>query len=403
MTDPDLVRKLFEALNWSQWPATRQLASSPCRLCHHCRAIDFASQSYELQRSLQDLYKTSAECVLCTFLYRHLSALDAKVQEPLKLVRTESTIKLHPLDQPIISLYCDTGVPARKSPETYTQADLDRPESGSALPALSFATLGLPLLPEPASPEQFLLLNSLIHHCDESHDCMAAQKHLQSPASSGLPTRLIDVGKGNTDPIRLVRTSEKLAAMGQYITLSHCWGPARNLAVLTRARIAQMMESISYHDLPASYQDAVRITRALGSRYLWIDSLCIIQDDSDDWTTEVNRMEDVFSNAYCRIAASSAASVSVGFLGPRRLRDAIRLSTPEGALLYLAEHIDDFRADVERSVLSSRAWILQERALSRRTIYFTSTQVYWECGHGVVCETLSQLRKLVMLALQPTG
>lgn len=74
-------------------------------------------------------------------------------------------------------------------------------------------------------------------------------------------------------------------------------------------------------------------------------------------------------------------------------RDAIMLSTPAGAPLYLAEDVDNFRADVENSILSSRGWVLQERALSRRTIYFTSTQVYWECGNGVICETLAQPRK----------
>lgn len=258
---------------------------------------------------------------------------------------------------------------------------------------MPFAQLGLPLLPQAASPEQFTLLNSLVHHCDDKHDCMAVQEPTES--SSALPTRVIDVGRYDAEPIRLVETSQEPAATGWYIALSHRWGDLRReQRFCTYAdNLSQRKERIEYNDLPANFQDAVRVTRALGVRYLWIDSLCIIQEDPKDWAAESGRMEDVFSHAYCTIAASSADSSLVGFLGDRRPRDAIMLPTPGGAPLYLAEDIDDFRTDVENSVLSSRGWVLQERALSRRTIYFTSTQVYWECGNGVVCETLSQMRK----------
>lgn len=274
-----------------------------------------------------------------------------------------------------------------------TPADLRIPVFGPAPSAVPFTQLGLPLLPQAASPEQFILLNSLVHHCDEKHECMAVQGPTES--SSELPTRIIDVGRYDAEPIRLVETSQEPAATGRYIALSHRWGDLRReQRFCTYAdNLTQRKERIEFDELPASFQDAVRVTRALGVRYLWIDSLCIIQEDPKDWAAESGKMEDVFSHAYCTIAASSAQSSLVGFLGDRRPRDAFRLLTPGEVPLYLAEDIDDFRTDVENSVLSSRGWVLQERALSRRTIYFTSTQVYWECGNGVVCETLAQMRK----------
>lgn len=226
---------------------------------------------------------------------------------------------------------------------------------------------------------------------------MIIQDHSQFPGE--LPTRLIDVGKDDFEPIRLVETRPASVQVppvtGPYIALSHRWGelnPEQRFCT-HEDNIEQRKTYIGYDSLPRTFQDAVRITRALRVRYLWIDSLCIIQEDPDDWATESGRMGEVFSNAYCTIAASSASSSLTGFLGPRRPRDVIQLSTPDGVPLYLAEAVDDFRADVEHSILSSRGWVLQERALSRRTIYFTSTQVYWECGKGVVCETLAQLRK----------
>lgn len=219
---------------------------------------------------------------------------------------------------------------------------------------------------------------------------MTPEVDLESPPE--LPTRLIDVGMNNEGPIRLIQTNQE--ARDRYIALSHCWGQLSDDQRFCTydSNLDHRMADIPYDQLPATFRDAVDVTRALGVRYLWIDSLCIIQQNATDWANESARMEDVFSNAYCTIAASSASSSLVGFLGPRTPRDAIEITTSSGPI-YLAEPIDDFAGDVENSVLSTRGWVFQERALSRRTIYFTSKQVYWECGDGVMCETLAQLRK----------
>ena len=137
-------------------------------------------------------------------------------------------------------------------------------------------------------------------------------------------------------------------------------------------------------------QDAVTVTRGLGERFLWIDSLCIIQDDADDWNIESKKMETVFGSAYCTIAASSAKNSTEGFLNPRSPRQCARL--PDTAL-YICENIDNFHRDLEEGELSKRSWVLQERALSCRTIHFTTTQTYWECGGGVHCESLIKMHK----------
>lgn len=219
---------------------------------------------------------------------------------------------------------------------------------------------------------------------------MKPQNDSESPPE--LPTRLIDVATDSNGPIRLIQTSGK--AQRRYIALSHCWGQLSDdqRFCTYESNIKQRMADIPYDQLPATFKDAVRVTRALGVRYLWIDSLCIIQKNKEDWFRESAKMEDVFSNAYCTIAASSASSSLVGFLGQRRPRDTIRVPASSGPV-YLAEDIDDFATDVEKSILNSRGWVFQERALSRRTIYFTSKQIYWECGDGIICETLAQLRK----------
>lgn len=229
-----------------------------------------------------------------------------------------------------------------------------------------------------------------MHICDEKHGCVSTER---LPATySLLPTRLIDVGDNDTKPIRLMENVQ--GSRGKYLALSHRWGDLRKEQRFCtyNANIDRLKEVIDVDELPQNFQDAVRVTRALDIQYLWIDSICIIQDSQVDWESESKKMEDVFSNAYCTIAASSAESSLAGFLGPRAPRDSVSIQTPSGPL-YLAEFIDDFGSHVENSILSSRGWVLQERALSRRTIYFTKTQIYWECGRGVFCETLAWLRK----------
>jgi hypothetical protein len=147
------------------------------------------------------------------------------------------------------------------------------------------------------------------------------------------------------------------------------------------------LQGFSYDELPRTFQDAVRVTRQLGKKFLWIDALCIIQGPDGDWETEARAMEDVFACAYCTIAASSARGWEDGFLKPDL--DSLRIgmqgipSTPTCAC--------DFDKDVEEGPLMKRAWVLQERVLSRRTIHFAATHTYWECGKGVRCEQFTIL------------
>ncbi|EQB52770.1 hypothetical protein CGLO_07576 [Colletotrichum gloeosporioides Cg-14] len=206
-----------------------------------------------------------------------------------------------------------------------------------------------------------------------------------------MPTRLIYVGNTRDPSLCLIETRDSKVD-GRYVALSHCWGVLnKEQRLCTYAgNIETFKKKIPFKILPSTFQDAVTVTRALGVSYLWIDSLCIIQEDKEDWRSQAARMEDVFSSAYCTIAASSSTSSLDGFIAKRAQRAAVGIQTSQGPL-YLAEAIDDFETHVEKGVLNTRGWVLQERALSRRTVHFTSTQMYWECGEGVHCETLAEL------------
>jgi len=183
----------------------------------------------------------------------------------------------------------------------------------------------------------------------------------------------------------------------RYIALSHPWGDKRHnnhFCTLHENLSSRIRNGISISDLPDTLRDAVEVTRRLGVRYLWIDTICIIQGPDGDFGTEATRMETVFSLAYCVITASRATGTSSGFLlSHRRRRDFISLPFPgqQSGNLYICEAIDDFQTDVIDGSLNKRGWVLQERALARRTIYFTATQTYFECGAGVRCETLARM------------
>lgn len=251
------------------------------------------------------------------------------------------------------------------------------------------AQLGLPKLPDHGSPEQLLLLREWIRVCDSAHKTCRrfdTEEADEKPVTT-MPTRLVELG----NPLRLIDSG--CIKPSPYVALSHCWGKPEKTLCTTTHNITQFKESIDFSSLPKTFSDAIQVTRGIGIQYLWIDSLCIIQDNKDDWEYESAQMEQVFSFAYCTIGASSSKSSEEGFLHNRYPRPCIQLEKESIGRLYVCRNIDNFHRDVELGELNSRGWVLQERALSRRTIFYTTTQVYWECGAGVHCETLARLEK----------
>ena len=203
---------------------------------------------------------------------------------------------------------------------------------------------------------------------------------------------------GHADPevlcLRLPKENEAV----KYTALSHRWGvhpPSKTdpRFCTTDDNVDARLNGFTLSELPKTFRDAVRVTRELEIDYLWIDSLCIIQWNSEDWKREADRMEDVFASAYCTIAATSAADSDAGFLARNTSTEYIRVQDSAGNEVCVCTHMDDFKNDVEQAELNKRAWVMQERILSRRTIHFSANQTYWECGEGVYCENLTIMRR----------
>lgn len=156
--------------------------------------------------------------------------------------------------------------------------------------------------------------------------------------------------------------------------MSHCLGDLKKGEVpsycTTRNNIDKREEGLKITGLPLTFRHAIKVIRDLNLKYLWIDSLCIKQGEGGDWEEKFKTMEDVYASAYCTIAAISADDSDAGFLTQRHIGNYIYIQDDLGRQVYIGTDIADFDNEVEKARLNTRAWVIQERFLSPRTIHF---------------------------------
>lgn len=271
--------------------------------------------------------------------------------------------------------------------------------------------------------------------CDSSHPKCAPEPHQ-------LPKRLLDLRGG----VKLIDTtttppsspSSSSPNPPTYMTLSHCWGLTHPLLTTTTTTLASHLSQIPWSSLPILFRDAILLVRELGCRYLWIDSLCILQDSESDWLTESANMSSIYAHATLNIAATaqrdasvslfrqrfhgqgfrelrvSAAGRSAAGLGLRAPMDTVEIGSLPLSLSSSLEGKEEGKGRGEVQVpvyarighershetlfgeveyfrtlkepILGRAWVFQERLLSRRTLHFGSSEVLWECRSGCFCE-----------------
>ncbi|KAM0426063.1 hypothetical protein ACHAPT_008694 [Fusarium lateritium] len=235
--------------------------------------------------------------------------------------------------------------------------------------------------------EMWSLARSWLQECCQSHeDCSAPQ----SP--SFYPTRLVEIlDKAN---IRIIECSSSTnKPLQRYAAFSHCWGQAETLKLL-KDNIARLERRIDISELPQSYKEALDACLRLDIKYIWIDSLCIIQDSTDDWRAESATMMHVYGNALLTIAASSAAESSMcSFLhrDPLCIPPASIMVPQEGQgdmpdIPYILVPDKPFQ-EIRNSPLRRRAWVLQESYISNRILFLADTQLWWECRETLRCES----------------
>jgi hypothetical protein len=152
-----------------------------------------------------------------------------------------------------------------------------------------------------------------------------------------LPTRLLDIGTHKTDVIRIIHGQERRS---EYATLSHCWGRGLHIQSI-KSTIVAFTREFPWEELSKTFKDAVIIARGLGICYLWIDSLCIIHGDYNDWERECPTAK-VYSQAIVNICASSAKDGNDGCFLPRQpFEESIRLNYGpyDGKCLFISKPV----------------------------------------------------------------
>lgn len=203
-----------------------------------------------------------------------------------------------------------------------------------------------------------------------------------------MPKRVLDVDFSGDAAVIHLRLLPGHKA--RYSALSYCWGPQDPTHfTTTRASVQSLMQGFTFSDLPKTLQDAVLVTRALRMRYLWVDALCIIQDDATDWATTLAGMAEIYDNATVTIAASCSPDSRAGFLKARpfngpclRVPFCSPFMTKEGLLWiqrYNGKSVKQRLSAHWSQPLQQRAWALQERFLSRRMVFFDDFELLWEC------------------------
>ncbi|KAH7385099.1 HET domain protein, partial [Cadophora sp. MPI-SDFR-AT-0126] len=244
-----------------------------------------------------------------------------------------------------------------------------------------------PLSRKTSSAETWEFVTYCLLNCLNTHVSCC----LDVPDSNALPTRLIDVGHHEAYHLRLVTTSAAglNTSSARYVTLSHRWAVS-NVTKLLTSNLGSYQEEIPLHTLPQTFKEAISVTRKLACRYIWIDSLCIIQDSIEDWQRESSKMMNVYKGGFVNIAATAASwGADALFVD----RDELSLSSFVVPVRMDGKRQDYvcFQADLLyeqriKAPLNRRGWVLQERLLSPRTISFSS-QISWECRERNSSET----------------
>jgi hypothetical protein len=253
-----------------------------------------------------------------------------------------------------------------------------------------------------------------LEHCKKNHP------GCDSSSLAALPKRVIYLEEAGTEiTCRLVPNTHD--ELGRYITLSHCWGTQIDSEertgdwishpVTTKESLTRRAERIPWSELPRSFKDAAKIAFSLNVQYLWIDSLCIIQDDMLDWQVESAKMANIYADAFLTLAITGSPNCNGGALVKRRtldhqrrwqdIMDPFKVET-EGGFFHVRQRLiqshDHFREKpfnsdrIKLAPLTTRAWVLQERLLSTRLVHFHAEEMLWECQTSTSCECGGLLR-----------
>ncbi|PVH79405.1 HET-domain-containing protein [Cadophora sp. DSE1049] len=212
-----------------------------------------------------------------------------------------------------------------------------------------------------------------------------------------VPHRLLHLGP-DASIVQLFETQEYARSL-QYACLSYCWGAdTAGVLTTTRENIQIHLDRIPVAKLPKTIIDAITVCRELGIPNLWVDSLCIIQHDEQDFATEGSKMDSIYGNSYLTIYAQDPSSCKLGFLGLQtygreQWQWLAPVTAPNGMSFFIRPNDDRYSENTgkkqlvkEPAALDTRGWCLQESILPRRQLIYCGTEMAWKCNRRHMCE-----------------
>ena len=242
-------------------------------------------------------------------------------------------------------------------------------------PASSFITTR-PINVSTASDTTFKLARGWLAECRFGH------QECQRYRGSFLPRRLIHItAVDGSLHLRLHQTSG--SDQVEYTTLSYCWGGAQS-SQLTTSNLYSYLLSIPISNLPQTIRDAIIVTHRLDISHIWIDSLCILQDDDEDKAIQIASMPQIYASSTLTVSTSRAVFAHEGFLQDRKPTNEpdfvfqlpYRLPSNGELGSIILSHSAPENSD---NVLLSRAWAFQEHLLSPRILDWSGSQMLWIC------------------------
>ncbi|KAI0379662.1 heterokaryon incompatibility protein-domain-containing protein [Hypomontagnella monticulosa] len=237
-------------------------------------------------------------------------------------------------------------------------------------------------------PKETLSKESLSWATSHVNECLKSHFKCPNAVETTLPPRVLWLSKTETGDIN-VTLKETDGAKGVYACLSHRWGGSKS-AIATRETYTNLLGGIPWKSIPSTYQDVMQFALSMGIGYIWIDSLCIIQDDALDWQRHSECMSDIYEHSYVTFAATASENNESGCFWDPQISYERRLPPNVGpfAARRTIKHWERlWTSNSERTFpLLTRAWVFQERLLSPRVLHFSKNELVWECTQLGDCQ-----------------
>ncbi|KAF2260092.1 HET-domain-containing protein [Lojkania enalia] len=351
------------------------MASSSCTICRNLSPSPRLDARIGVKfMSLRQVYdKASQGCGDCKLLWR---SFEAVVNSDVSHQALAESGKWSSVDARVVCDYLEEGgkkVELRfQRPEYKLRVELYGVD-GSPNPR-NF-TLARPENKSQGSTTDKEIAGEWISHCVANH--VSCGPGLPSP----LPKRILDISR---DPRRVFLHEPQEGVVARYACLSYCWGTSHTV-MTTQLTFESHKTGIAITSLPKTFRDSIAFARGLSLDFLWIDSMCIIQDSTLDWRAEAAKMAQYYSNAYLTLAATISSNSDGGLF--TSTSDIVLSLDDDDSQTWIARPKKHLQiASPATTALFGRGWIFQERLLSPRVLHFCDTELCFECCVESRCE-----------------